>query len=138
MRYSQFERETLAVRWAREKFYLYIYWINFEIRTDHKPFLIILGARLKPISERIERWLLYLQQFQYKLTNIRRKGNAAVFLSCLPVGTIQDHETQATEEFAHIVASKAVPAALVPKEVEIASAKDPVLKQVRHAVMTDD
>ena len=138
MRYSQFEREALAVRWACEKFYLYLYGINFEVRTDHKPLLIVLGAKSKPPSARIERWLLYLQQFQYKLTHIPGKDNAADVLSRLPVGATQDHETQATEEFAYSVASEAVPAALVPKEVETASEKDPTLRLVRHAVMTDD
>lgn len=33
-RYSQFEREALAVRWACQKFYLYLYGIEFELRTD--------------------------------------------------------------------------------------------------------
>lgn len=138
MRYSQFEREALAVRWACEKFYLYLYGISFEVCTDHKPLLIVLGAKSKPPSARIERWLLYLQQFQYKLTHIRGKDNAADVLSRLPVGTTHDHETQATEEFAYSVVSEAVPAALVPKEVEIASEKDPTLKMLRQAVMTDD
>ena len=36
-RYSQFEREALAVRWSCEKLYLYLYGIKFDIRTDHKP-----------------------------------------------------------------------------------------------------
>ena len=136
-RYSQFEREAVAVRWACEKFYLYLYGINFEICTDHKPLLIVLGAKSKPVSARIERWLLYLQQFQHKLTHIQGNDNPDVF-NRLPVNTSQDHETQATEEFAHNVAREAVPAALVPKEVETASEKDPTLRLVRNAVITDD
>jgi len=99
---------------------------------------MVLGANSKPPSARIERWLLYLQQFQYNLTHIRGKDNAADVLSLLPVGTTHDHETQATEEFAYSVICEAVPAALVPKEVEIASDKEPTLKRLRQAVMTDD
>ena len=34
-RYSQFEREALAVRWGRQNFYLYLYGIDFELCTDH-------------------------------------------------------------------------------------------------------
>ncbi len=45
--YSQFEREALAVRWACEKFYLYLYGIEFEICTDHKPLVIVLGENSK-------------------------------------------------------------------------------------------
>ena len=62
-RYSQFEREALAVRWACEKFYLYLYGIKFEVCTDHKPLVTVLSAKSKPPSARIGRWLLYLQQF---------------------------------------------------------------------------
>ena len=36
-RYSQFEREALAVRWAYEKFYLYLYEIKFEIVLITSP-----------------------------------------------------------------------------------------------------
>ena len=50
----------------------------------------------------------------------------------------QDHETQATDELAYSIASQAVPAALVPKQVEIASENNPTLRLVRQAVMTDD
>ena len=70
-RYSQFEREALAVRWACEKFKsvvgpdlqsrsLVAYGIKFEIRTDDKPLVTVLSARSKPPSARIERWLIYL------------------------------------------------------------------------------
>ena len=36
-RYSQTEKEALALVWACEGFYMYIYGIDFELLTDHKP-----------------------------------------------------------------------------------------------------
>ena len=81
-RYSQFEREALAVRWACQKFHLYLYGIKFEICKDHNPLVTVLGSQSKAPSARIEMWFLYLQQFQYKLTHIQGKDNAADVLSC--------------------------------------------------------
>lgn len=132
---SQFEREALAVRRACERFYLYLHGIKFEICTDHKPLVTVLGAKSKPPSARIERWLLYLQQFQYTLTHIPGKVNVDV-LSRLPVGLTQSEDTRETKDFAYSVASAVVPAALLPKQVEAAAANDPTLQRVRKAVMT--
>ncbi|KAK3750469.1 hypothetical protein QZH41_006264 [Actinostola sp. cb2023] len=85
-RYSQFEREALAVRWAYQKFYLFLYGIEFEMHTGHKPILVVLSPQSKPPSIRIERWLLYLQQFRYTVRHILGKENSADVLSPLPVG----------------------------------------------------
>ena len=137
-RYSQFEREALAVRWACQKFHLYLYGIKFEICKDHNPLVTVLGSQSKAPSARIERWLLYLQQFQYKLTHIQGKDNAADVLSCLPVGHAQDKDTVETEDFAYSVVTEAMPTALTPKQVETASAEDPTLQLVRQALITGD
>ena len=48
----------------------------------------------------MERWLFYLQQYQYELTHIRGKDKAADVLSRLPVGQTQDEDTKETEDFA--------------------------------------
>ena len=44
-RYSQFEREALAIHWASQKFYLYLYGMEFKLRTDHKPLVTVLGVK---------------------------------------------------------------------------------------------
>lgn len=104
----------MAVRWASEKFYLYLYEVEFDIRTDLKLLVVVLGEKLNPVSARIERWLSYLKQFQDKFTHIRGIDKVADFLGRLPVGQIQDDAAKDTEEFAYKIASGAVPAALVP------------------------
>ena len=54
--------------------------------------------------------------------HIRGKDNAADVLSCLPVGQSQNEDTSETEDFAYSVAIEATRAALVPKQVKVASA----------------
>ena len=78
-----------------------------------------------------------MQQDQYELTHIRGKDNTADVLSRLPIGQPQDEDTKETD-FAYSVAREAVPAALVPKQVEIASANDSTLQLVRLAIITGD
>ena len=73
------------MKWSCEKFFLYIHGNEFEICTDHKPLITVLGPHSKPPSARIERWMLYMQQFKYNIGHIPGKENAADALSRLPV-----------------------------------------------------
>ena len=59
-RYSQSEKEAVALVWACEKLHPYIYRIDFELVTDHKPLQTIFSPRSKPCSC-VERWFLQMQ-----------------------------------------------------------------------------
>ena len=52
-RYAQTEREALGLVWPCEKFHVYLYGIEFELWTDHKPLEFIYSTPSRP-SARIE------------------------------------------------------------------------------------
>lgn len=83
-RYSQTEKEALAVVWGCEKFHLYLYGTEFELYTDHKPLEVIYDPRAKS-SARVERWVLRLQPYRYKIIYTPGKGNPADMLSRFPI-----------------------------------------------------
>ena len=62
----QTEKEALALIWACEKFHPYIYGAPFELVTDHKPLEVIYGPKSRPCA-RIERWVLTMQPYKFKV-----------------------------------------------------------------------
>ena len=81
-RYWQTEKEALAVVWACERFYVYLYDIEFELYTDHKPLETIYSSRSKPCA-RIERWILRLQPYKFPVKYLPGEQNIADPLSHL-------------------------------------------------------
>jgi hypothetical protein len=139
-RYSQFEREALAVYWATKKFSLYLVGNNFEVRTDNKALVSALSSTAKPASARLERWLLHLQQFSYTLTHTAGSLNQADALSRLPLPEIEEHNdgSVTVTEYVYSVIKDAVPVALNPKQIEDESSRDDTLSLVRRAIETED
>ena len=81
-KYSQTEREALAIVWACERFHMYLYGYDFELMTDHKPLEFIYSPKSKPCA-RIERWVLRMQPYRYTVTYIPGAKNIADSLSRL-------------------------------------------------------
>lgn len=71
-RYSQTEKESLALVWAVERFFYYLAGLEFELVTDHKPLETIFKPTAKAPA-RIERWLLRLQPSRLKV--IHKSGD---------------------------------------------------------------
>lgn len=137
-RYSQTEKEALAIVWACEKFHPYIYGLEFDLLTDHKPLQTIYGPRSKP-SARIERWVLRLQAYKFRVIYIPGKSNIADSLSRLlqtTSSTTSSELAKEAEEHVHFVASNATPNAVTTKELEDASREDEELQEVRRCIDT--
>ena len=112
-RYSQTERELLAIVWALEHFHLYLY--GTEITTDHKPLLGIFNTR-KPTSARIDRWKLRLMPYNCHL--VHRPGKDADFMS----GHLQaTTERNVAKNYVNYVCTNAIPKAMTLQEIQAES-----------------
>ena len=73
-RYAQIEKEALASTWSCEKFSSYLLGMRFEIETDHKPLIPLLGTKeLDQLPPRVLRFRLRLSKFDYSITHVPGK-----------------------------------------------------------------
>ena len=135
-RYSQTEKEALAIVWACERFHLYLCGISFEILSDHKPLEVIYSSRSRP-SARIERWMLRLQTYDFTVKYIPGKENIADTLSRL-VQKAEETPRNVAEEYVRNVAMNATPVAVPIKEMERESAEDDELKKLRNCIQNNE
>jgi transposase InsO family protein len=71
-RYSQIEKELLAVVFATKKFHHYIYGAKAIVQSDHKPLIPIMKKNLAKVPARLQSMILKLQP--YDLDLIYKKG----------------------------------------------------------------
>jgi hypothetical protein len=80
-RYSQTEREALAVVWACEHLHIFIMGNTFTVFTDHKALVpLFQNPKSKP-KARIERWALRLQPYEFNIEYRTGQDNPADYLS---------------------------------------------------------
>lgn len=135
-RYSQTEKEALALVWACERFNLYVCGRDFELETDLKPLECIYKSTSKS-SARIERWVLRLQSYNFQVVYSPGKTNIADALSRLNSLDQKDRSGEETDAV-KMIAEESTPVVLTAKEVERASEEDPELTSVRHYIQSGD
>ena len=138
-RYSQTEREALAIVWACERFHTYLYGTKFLLITDHKPLEVLYSKKSNPPA-RIERWVLRMQEFDYTVKYKPGSENMADALSRL---IYRDHQQgrrieNVAEEYVRFVAQTATPKAMTTREVEEHSHHDKELSDVRQCILVGD
>ena len=136
-RYSQLEREALAVIWGCQHFHLYIFGKPVIVLTDHQPLVTIFNESTGHRNIRLERWALKLTMYDATLKYIPGAINPADYLSRHPGNQRTTcTATEAAEQHVNFIAMSSVPKALTLVEVESLTQSDQLLQQVMAAVRT--
>lgn len=135
-RYCQTEKEALALVWVVEHFHMYLYGMKeFELITDHKPLEVIFGPKSKPCA-RIERWVLRLQSYTFKVIYRPGKTNIAD-----PFSRLCHNENDITptnnEEYISSIVEYSRPIAASLEEIKHNSKVDPEIKSVRDGIFNN-
>uniref|UniRef100_A0A8C7Z7B9 ribonuclease H n=1 Tax=Oryzias sinensis TaxID=183150 RepID=A0A8C7Z7B9_9TELE len=74
-RYAQVEKEALTATWACERFSCFVLGRSFELETDHKPLVSLLGGKaLDDLPPRIQRFIIRLMRYNYKISHVAGKN----------------------------------------------------------------
>ncbi|XP_063634881.1 uncharacterized protein K02A2.6-like [Cydia splendana] len=130
-KYSQTEKEALALVWSVEHFNIFLFGKKFDLITDHKPLEILFGLKSKPCA-RIERWVLRLQSYDYNVTYRPGKVNIADPLSRLC--KLIDAQSKGGDEHIHQIVEQARPHATSMSAIIEASVNDEEVRGVKKGV----
>ena len=135
-RYSQTEKEALAIVWGIEHFHIYLYGAPFILYTDHKPLEVIYANPCSKPPARIERWMLRLQQYDFSVVYKKGAENPADFMSRHPL-PIKHSRPNIADEYVNFIAQEALFPALTIEEIRSAVENDKQLRAVRAAIKTN-
>uniref|UniRef100_A0A3B3B4L9 Gypsy retrotransposon integrase-like protein 1 n=1 Tax=Oryzias melastigma TaxID=30732 RepID=A0A3B3B4L9_ORYME len=135
-KYSQLDKEALAIIFGLKKFHKYLFGRVFKIYTDHKPLISLFNMK-KPIpqmgSPRVQRWAVMLSAYEYDIVYKPGKSHAnADALSRLPLP-----ETTPEKELVEQVLMMDVldDALLDTRQIKRWTATDVILSQVHDNIL---
>ncbi|XP_046397971.1 uncharacterized protein K02A2.6-like [Ischnura elegans] len=137
--YSHVDKESLAVIFGVQKFYMYLWGRNFTIITDSKPVVGIFNSERKQLPEvlspRVLRWCLYLANFNYVIKHRPGSNHCnADFLSRLPID--QDGDDSFPDPAGILLLEEAPPSsALTASSIAEVTQRDPVLSIVLDCIL---
>lgn len=140
-KYSQPEKEALALVWSVERFHFYVFGREFELVTDYKSLEAIFSPKSKPCA-RIERWVLRLQSYKYKAIFKPVKTNIADPLSRLISGQVDEinetNERHNDEVYVNWIVTHSTPRAIKTEQIANESLVDNTIQAVKKALYTND
>lgn len=96
-KYSQLEKETLAIVYGCQKFHQYVYGRRIQVETDHKPLQSIFRKPLHDIPARLQKMVLTLQCYDLDVTY--KPGNTLVVADHLSRNYLKETTEKLVDEF---------------------------------------
>lgn len=135
-RYSQIEREAMALVWAMTHFIFYLAGRSFDLHTDCKPLESLFNPKGQP-TPRFERWILKIQEFDFRVVHTPGDQMIADCLSRMHNVDVGDVDLE-EEVIDKVNAIKIVSGVIAPEELTKASKADAELEAVRKALELND
>ena len=135
-RYSQLEREMLAIVFGLVKFRQFVLGRHVTVFTDHKPLVSIIKKTFDEVPARVQRWLLALLPYDFVLEH--RPGTAMVCADALSRSPVSDVEASAEEsrsmqEFVGLILAEAP---VSSDSIRVAIEQDPFLASLRARIIS--
>ena len=128
MRYSQIERETLAVTYACGKNHLYLLGRSFILYNDNKALTNILNNPKSVPPPRIERMLLRIQGYTFTTEYVKSGDNVADYLSRHPTSITSN--LKYIENHVNFISTYASLRAITLDDIKLATKTDPFLQKL--------
>ena len=137
-RYSQTEKEALAVRWGVKKHRQFLLGAKatFTVITDHRPLVTMFKKSQGDLPPRIERFVMDLQEYDYNLVYAPGVTNMSDYLSRHPRATTGTTRTAATEEHVRVVVTSALPPAITLDVVKTHTLQDRTLTKLKSLILS--
>ena len=122
-RYSQTDIEGLSLVWGIEHFRLFLLGTEFDVYTDHKALEAIFNNPKSKPPARIERWMLRLQPYNFRLIYKTGAFSEADYLSRHPV-TNQPRTTveeRIADNHVNFIINHTVPKSMTLQEIKDAT-----------------
>ena len=131
-RYSQVEKEALAIVWACEKMSLRLLGSHFKIVTDNRAAQLIFSNPESKPPARIERWALRLMSFDYEIVHKAGKNNIADYMSRHPMENLETRDFEnMTERYINFISEHSMPKAITREVLVAETVKDESLSQLK-------
>lgn len=137
-KYSQIEKEALAIMFGLQKFHQYLFGRKFILYTDHRPLTMILGSKtgIPAVAvSRLQRWAIKLACYNYDLIYKAGKQNQCADWLSRSSNIIDTQVDPVTAEAVAINSIQLESLPITATQIGHETSKDPLLARVLRFVM---